>query len=37
MKKAILETGAMIDVPLFIEPGDVIKVDTYADEYIQRI
>ena len=36
-KKAVLETGAKIDVPLFIESGDVIKVDTQANEYIQRV
>ena len=36
-KKATLETGAIVDVPLFIEVGDVIKVDTYENEYIQRV
>jgi elongation factor P len=36
-KKAILETGAKIDVPLFIESGDVIKVDTQTNDYIQRV
>lgn len=36
-KKAVLETGAKIDVPLFIESGDVIKVDTHINEYIQRV
>ncbi len=36
-KAAILETGAKIEVPLFIEVGDVIKVDTQKQEYIQRI
>ena len=36
-KKAVLETGAKVDVPLFIEGGDVIKVDTQAGEYIQRV
>ncbi len=36
-KKATLETGANIDVPLFIESGDVIKVDTFTNEYIQRV
>lgn len=37
VKKAVLETGAKLDVPLFIEGGDVIKVDTAANEYIQRV
>lgn len=36
-KKAVLETGAEIDVPRFIESGDVIKVDTRTREYIQRV
>lgn len=36
-KVAILETGAKIEVPLFIESGDILKVDTSANEYIQRV
>lgn len=36
-KKAILETGAEINVPRFIEVGDVIKVDTRTREYVQRV
>lgn len=36
-KKAVLETGAVIEVPRFIEAGDVIKVDTRTKDYIQRI
>lgn len=36
-KIAILETGAHIEVPPFIEVGDIIKVDTKTDEYIQRV
>lgn len=36
-KIAILETGAKIEVPPFIETGDIIKVDTKTDEYIQRV
>ena len=36
-KKAVLETGAKIEVPLFIESGDVIKVDTQTNDYIQRV
>ncbi len=36
-KMAILETGARIEVPPFVEAGDVIKVDTKTDEYIQRV
>lgn len=37
MKNAVLETGAKIKVPLFIEVGDIIKVDTQRCEYIQRV
>lgn len=36
-KIATVETGAQIEVPLFIETGDVIKVDTHSKEYIQRV
>ncbi len=36
-KVAILETGAKVQVPLFVEVGDIIKVDTKSSEYIQRI
>ncbi|MCH9609842.1 MAG: Elongation factor P [Chlamydiales bacterium] len=36
-KPAVLETGASVEVPPFIEAGDVIKVDTRTSEYIQRI
>lgn len=34
---AVLETGAKIEVPPFIEVGDIIKVDTKTNEYIQRV
>lgn len=36
-KIAQLETGARIEVPPFIEVGDIIKVDTESEEYIQRV
>ncbi|UCC66753.1 MAG: elongation factor P [Deltaproteobacteria bacterium] len=36
-KPAILETGAVIQVPLFLNEGDVIKVDTRTGEYIERV
>jgi elongation factor P len=35
-KPAKLETGATIQVPLFIQVGDVVKVDTRTGEYITR-
>lgn len=34
---AVLETGAKIEVPPFIEIGDIIKVETKTKEYIQRV
>ena len=36
-KPATLETGAKINVPLFISEGDKIKVDTEKSTYIERI
>ena len=35
-KPAILETGAEIKVPLFIEEGEVIQIDTRTGEYLSR-
>lgn len=35
-KPAELESGMMIQVPLFVEIGDRIKVDTRSNEYMQR-
>ena len=35
-KAATLETGLVVQVPLFIGPGEVIKVDTRTGEYITR-
>lgn len=35
-KPATLETGASIQIPLFIEEGETIKVDTRTGEYISR-
>lgn len=37
VKMAVLETGAKIEVPPFIEVGDVIKIDSQLNEYIQRV
>lgn len=36
-KVGILETGAKVEVPPFIEVGDIIKIDTKSGEYIQRV
>jgi len=35
-KPATLETGLIVQVPLFVEPGDRIKVDTRSGEYLTR-
>ncbi len=35
-KPATLETGLVIQVPLFVEIGDVVKVDTRSGDYITR-
>ncbi len=35
-KPAIVETGAQVAVPLFVEEGDVIKIDTRTGEYLSR-
>jgi elongation factor P len=35
-KPAILETGAKINVPLFVNIGDVVRVDTRSGEYMSR-
>ena len=36
-KPATMETGLVIKVPLFIEEGDIIKIDTRTDEYVERV
>ncbi len=36
-KSAILESGAKVTVPLFIEVGDIIRVNTQTGEYIERV
>ncbi len=36
-KPAKLETGAVVQVPLFIEEGDVLKIDTRTGTYVERV
>jgi len=36
-KPAIVETGAQVMVPLFVEEGNVIKIDTRTGEYLSRV
>jgi elongation factor P len=35
-KEAVLETGLKVQVPMFIEPGERIKVDTRDGRYLER-
>lgn len=37
MKPAILESGAKIQVPIFVDQGEKIKVDTRTGEYVSRV
>ena len=36
-KPATVETGASVNVPLFVNQGDVIKIDTRTGEYLSRV
>jgi elongation factor P len=36
-KPATLETGAVVQVPFFVDQGDIIRVDTRTSEYLDRI
>jgi elongation factor P len=36
-KPATLETGAVVQVPLFIDEGDVLRIDTRTGAYIERV
>ena len=36
-KPAVVETGATVYVPLFVEQNDVIKIDTRTGEYLSRV
>ncbi|MCD8041291.1 MAG: elongation factor P [Clostridia bacterium] len=37
MKNAVVETGASIKVPMFIEEGEVVRIDTRTGEYMSRV
>jgi elongation factor P len=37
LKPATLETGAIINVPLFVNEGDVVRLDTKTSAYIERV
>ncbi len=36
-KPATVETGAVVNVPLFVEQGEIIKVDTRTGDYVSRV
>ncbi len=36
-KQAKIETGAMISVPLFINEGDIVRINTETGEYVERV
>jgi elongation factor P len=37
LKPAKMETGAEIRVPLFVNEGDIIKIDTRSASYVERV
>ncbi|MFZ1083079.1 MAG: elongation factor P [Candidatus Kryptoniota bacterium] len=37
MKSAKLETGAVVNVPLFVNEGELLKIDTRTAEYVERV
>jgi len=37
MKPATLETGTVVQVPLFIEEGDLVRINTQTGEYLERV
>ena len=37
MKPATVETGATVNVPLFVNQGDKIRIDTRTSEYVERV
>jgi len=37
LKKAIMETGLQLNVPLFIKEGELLKVDTRTGDYVERV
>ena len=36
-KPATVETGAVVKVPLFVEEGDIIRIDTRTGDYMERV
>lgn len=36
-KQVVLETGTTINVPMFINPGDILRINTETGEYVERV
>ncbi len=36
-KTVVMETGLTIDVPIFVKEGDILKVDTRTNRYVERV
>ena len=36
-KQATIETGAIVNVPLFVNEGEVIKINTKTGDYVERV
>jgi elongation factor P len=37
LKPATVETGAIVNVPLFVNEGELIKINTKTGEYVERV
>ena len=37
IKPATLSTGAIVRVPLFVEEGEIVRIDTRSKEYVSRV
>ncbi len=37
MKQVVLETGAVVNAPLFINEGDILRINTDTGEYVERV
>ena len=37
LKKATVETGAIVNVPIFVNEGEKIKIDTRTGDYVERV
>lgn len=37
LKKAVMETGLQVNVPLFIKQDEILKIDTRTNEYVERV